>query len=200
MKKILAVAAVVCVVCVAGAAFAQQPGQAKKRLDQRRGPQFAQQMPQPGQQGQRQPEMRMFQPGQQGQPGQFRPCDCGRFEERGPRGPEFEGRGPRGMMFAPDMPEEIKAKAVEAAKLHVDLEAALSAKPIDKAKALEVFTQIQKAEQEIEAWKFAKRIERIEAFRTQQELNRKAAAAKDAPKPETPAPAPEAPAPADKAE
>ena len=114
------------------------------------------------------------------------------------RGAGFEGRGPRGprgMMFAPDMPEEIKAKAVEAAKLHVDLEAALSAKPVDKAKALEVFTQIQKAEQEIEAWKFAKRIERMEAFRTQQELNRKAALEKDAP-----APKPEAPAPAEKAE
>ena len=177
MKKILAVIAVVCVVCVAGSAFAQQSGERKQRFDQRRESQFAQNMPQPG---------------------QFRPCDCGRFEGREPRGAEFEGREPReprGMMFAPDMPEEIKAKVVEAAKLHIDLDAVLSAKPVDRAKALDVFTQIQKAQQEIEAWKFAKRLERMEAFRIQQELNRKAAV-KDAPapKPEAPEAAPEAPA------
>ena len=81
------------------------------------------------------------------------------------------------------MPEDIKAKAVEVAKLRIDLDAALSQKPIDKAKALEVFTQIQKAEQEIEAWKFGKRIEQIEAFRKQQEINRNVPPA-PAPKPE----------------
>jgi hypothetical protein len=95
------------------------------------------------------------------------------------------------MMFAPDMPEEIKAKVVEAAKLKIDLDAALSARPIDKAEALEIFAQIQKAEQEVDAWKFGKRIERIEEFRKQLEINRNV----------PPAPKPEAPqAPAEKAE
>ena len=93
------------------------------------------------------------------------------------------------MMFAPDMPEDVKAKSVEAAKLHIDLQAALSAKPIDKAKAMEIFAAIQKAENEVEMWKFGKRIEQIEAFRTQRELNSKQL---PAPKPEAPAPAPEA--------
>ena len=196
MKKVLAVIAVVAVVAVAGAAFAQPKG----RNDARRLPPQAQQMQQP-QQGQPMPQK---QPGQRFErPEGFNgaPCDCGRgFDRRqrddragnfGPHGMpgDFEGRGRRGMMFAPDMPEEIKAKVVEAAKLKIDLDAALSAKPIDKAKALEIFGQIQKAEQEIEAWQFGKKIERIEAFRTQQELNRKKFTEQ---KPE--APAPEAPA------
>lgn len=88
-------------------------------------------------------------------------------------------------MFTPDMPEEIRAKAVEAAKLRIDLEAALSTRPVDKAKALEIFAKVQQAENEIEAWKFSKRIDMMEAFRTQRELNRKKF---DAPKPEAPAP------------
>ena len=181
MKKILAVVAVLCVVCVAGSAFAQQEGQPKKRLDQRMMPRFAQSMPAQ-------------------QPGQFRPCRCGEargaeFDGRGPRGAEFDGRGPRehrGLQFAPDMPEEIKAKVVEAAKLHIDLDAALSAKPIDKAKALEVFGQLQKTEQEIEAWKFAKKIEMIEAFRAKKVHP---ALREPKPAPKAPAPVPEAPAP-----
>ena len=96
------------------------------------------------------------------------------------------------MMFAPDMPEEIRAKVVEAAKLKIDLEAALATKPVDKAKAMEIFGKIQQTENEVEVWKFGKKIDMMEAFRTQQELNRKMP---PAPKPEAPAPAPEAPAP-----
>lgn len=94
------------------------------------------------------------------------------------------------MMLAPDMPEDVKAKAVEAAKLRIDLEAALSAQPIDRAKAVEIFGQLKKAEQEVELWMFGKKIDRIEAFRKQQELNRNVPPAPPAP----PAPAPEAPA------
>ena len=94
------------------------------------------------------------------------------------------------MMFAPDMPEDVKAKVVEAKKLKIDLEAALSSRPVDKAKALEIFGQLKKAEQEVELWMFGKKIDRIEAFRKQQELNRNVPPAPPAP----PAPAPEAPA------
>ena len=93
------------------------------------------------------------------------------------------------MMFTPDMPDEIRAKVVEAKKLHIDLEAALSTRPVDKAKALEVFAKVQQAENEIETWKFGKRLDMMEAFRTQQELNRKNF---NAPKPEATEPAPEA--------
>ena len=103
------------------------------------------------------------------------------------------GRGHRGMMFAPDMPEEIRAKAVDTAKLRIDLEAEMSAKTINKAKAMEIFAKVQQAENEIDTWRFSKKLERIEAFRTQQELNRKMP---PAPKPDAPAPAPEVSEPA----
>ena len=173
MKKVLAVIAVVAVVCVAGAAFAQphareqgrrmpnpqvmpaQPFQPGQHIDQRNNPQFPDEQNYYG----------------MGRGRNFVSNDmCGGFGGHGRRG---QGRGRfGGMMFAPDMPENVKAKAVEVAKLRIDLEAALSAKPIDKAKAMEIFAAIQKAEQDVEAWKFGKRIEMIEAFRTQREINR----------------------------
>ena len=90
-------------------------------------------------------------------------------------------------MFAPDMPEEIRAKAVEAAKLRIDLEAVFAAKPIDKAKAMEIFGKIQQTENEVKMWKFGKRLEMMEAFRNQRELNSNVPPAPKAPE----APAPE---------
>ena len=190
MKKVLAVVAVVCVVFAAGAALAQPrtgndgrrvPPQMTKEfngekghIDQRKAPQF------PGESFDRgMVRGRM-------NPAMFERREPGR-DDRMPCRFDGQGRGRRGMMFAPDMPEEIRAKVVEAKKLHIDLEAALSTKPIDKAKALEVFTRIQQVENDVEAWKFGKRLEMMEAFRTQQELNRKNF---NAPKPEAPAPAP----------
>ena len=185
MKKVLAVIAVVAVVCAAGAALAQprtrdgarrMPPQLQKEftgeqghIDQRQGQQFT------------------------GDPN---------FAGRGPAGMNaapFEGRGRgrcgmgrgrghRGMMFAPDMPEEIRAKAVDTAKLRIDLEAEMSAKTINKAKAMEIFAKVQQAENEIDTWRFSKKLERIEAFRTQQELNRNVPPAPSAPKTEAPAP------------
>ena len=174
MKKVLAVVAVVCVVFAAGAALAQPrtgndgrrvPPQMMKafngekgHIDQRKAPQF---------------------PGESFDRGMVRGrMNPAMFERREPgrddRMPcRFEGRGRRGMMFAPDMPEEIRAKVVEAKKLHIDLEAALSTKPIDKAKALEVFTKIQQAEGEVEVWKFSKRLEMMEAFKAQRDANRR---------------------------
>lgn len=167
MKKVLAVVAVIAVVCVAGAAFAQP----RSRENNRPVPPMPQQ----------------FQQAQQGRDAMsspsFRPqdCPCGRFD-----------RKPGRLGLMPDMPEEIRAKVVEAAKLRVDLEAALSIRPIDKAKALEVFTKIQNVEKEIEAWKFAKKLDMMEKAGAQREALRKPRAPRpEAPKPEAPAPAPE---------
>lgn len=161
MKKFAAVLLVVCVVCAAGAAFAQP-----KRND----------MPQRREAPQFQP--RNF---------DYAPCPC-RGAERGrnfqpqPRGPRgFQGRENR-PMFAPDMPKEIRAKAVELAKLRIDLEEALSSEPMDKAKALEIHAKIQSVENEIEAWRFSRKLERVEAMKKQRELNKKF---RPAPKPET---------------
>ena len=167
MKKVLAVIAVVAVVCAAGAALAQPRGRDDARrmppqlqkeftgeqghIDQRQGQQFT---------------------GDQNFAGRGPAgMNAAPFEGRG-RGRCGMGRGHRGMMFAPDMPEEIRAKAVEAAKLRIDLEAVFSAKTLDKAKAMELFGKIQQAENEVRTWRFSERLERIEAFRTQQELNR----------------------------
>ena len=78
-----------------------------------------------------------------------------------------EGHGPRGRQrgtFSPDMPQEIRAKAVEVAKLHIDLEEVLSQKPLNREKAIELNGQIGKLRQEIQAWRFEQKLGRIEEF------------------------------------
>ena len=67
-------------------------------------------------------------------------------------------------MFAPDMPQEIRAKVVEAEKLHIDLENVLSQKPLNRDKAVELNGQISKLRQEVQAWRFEQRLGRIEEF------------------------------------
>ncbi|MBR1673273.1 MAG: hypothetical protein IJ702_10135 [Fretibacterium sp.] len=91
---------------------------------------------------------------------------CGQGRRRFGRG--FDGQ----RRFAPDMPQEIRVKAVEAAKLRIDLEDVLSQAPIDRAKASDLHSQIMKLDQEVEAWRFNQRLDHIEDFRKQQELNR----------------------------
>ena len=121
-------------------------------------------------------------PGCQGpRMGQFQPCArfapdmpqgfCGQGFGHG-RGPAFgpESRGPRGERFqhfgrfSPDMPQEIRTKAVEAAKLRIDLENVLSQKPLNREKAIELNEQIGKLKQEIKAWRFEQKLDRIEEF------------------------------------
>ncbi len=165
MKKVLAIVLVVCVVCGAAAAFAQPRKVQNVETREHRN----QQLDRPN-----------------GQPGEFCQPD-GKFEGRGPRNARgFEGRcrGPRGMNFTPDMPKEIREKAAELAKLRVDLEEAMSSEPINKAKALDTYAKMQKLEQEIDAWRFAKKLERIEEFKKHRELNKKVPPAPMQPKPE----------------
>ena len=69
--------------------------------------------------------------------------------------------------FTPDMPKEIREKAVDLAKLRVDLEEAMTSRPVNKAKALEVHSKIQTLKNEIDNWRFAKRLEMIEARQKQ---------------------------------
>ena len=169
MKKVLAAVLVLCVVLAAGAAFAQQ-GNSKRR---------GQQQPMMGQQE--------FKAQAQGQPEKFPPMPP-RFEGQGkaPRPcPEFGGRCGRGQRtFAPDMPPEIREKAAELAKLRVDLEEALTSKPVNKAKALDVHAKMQKLENEIDTWRFEQKLEHMEDFRKQMELNKKIPPAKPMPKEE----------------
>ena len=62
------------------------------------------------------------------------------------------------------MPQEVRAKAVDAAKLRIDLENVLSQKPLNREKALELNGQISKLRQEIQAWRFEQKLNRIEEW------------------------------------
>ena len=111
--------------------------------------------------------------------GRFEACEGGQNFGRPCR------NGRRGMMnFTPDMPKEIREKAVELAKLRVDLEEAMTSRPINKAKALDTHAKMQKIKQEIDAWRFAQKLERIEEFEKHRELNKKVPPAPMQPKPE----------------
>lgn len=154
MKKVLAVLLTVCVVFVAGAAFAQQ-GRNNNSTQEFRGPQFNRQNFN-GQRG-----------NFQNSPANFEGCS----PDFGPR----NGNGRMGgMNFTPDMPKEIREKAADLAKLRIDLEEALSSRPVNKAKALDVHSKMQKIQNEIDTWRFQKRLERIEEFQEKRELNKKA--------------------------
>ena len=154
MKKVLAVIVTVCVVFGAAAAFAQQ-GRNNNGAQEFRGPQFNRQR---------------F----NGQRGNFQNCPAN-FEGCSPDFGPRHGFGRKGgMNFTPDMPKEIREKAADLAKLRIDLEEALSSRPINKAKALEVHAKMQKLQNEIDTWRFSQRLERIEEFQKQRELNKKA--------------------------
>lgn len=174
MKKVLAVVAIIAVVFVAGSALAQprardnarrMPPQAMPmqvqsgdHVDQRNNPQFPGESWYTGRGRENFGSQRM--PGMPGDSkGRGRNCGFGRGKDR--------------MMFAPDMPEEIRDKLIKAEKLRIDLRVAFNKEPLDKAELLEIFSKIQKAEKEAEAWRFEQRINRIEDFRKQQELNRR---------------------------
>lgn len=162
MKKVIAVVAVVCVMFAAGSALAQPK-------DRRNQPQNVQQMNRPQRNApdfqERGPRFQNVSDDFRGPRGDFRPGFDGRHCG-------FEGRGHRGPTFTPDMPKEIREKATELAKLRIDLEEAMTSRPLNKEKALEVHAKMQKVEQEVEAWRFAQRLERIEEMQKQRELNR----------------------------
>ena len=144
MKKVLAAVLVLCVVLTAGAAFSQEMREHRNQQQFQR-PDFN-----------RQPQ---FFEGQDGRPG---PRNDFHFGEQCRR------RG----IFTPDMPKEIREKAAELAKLRVDLEETLSSNPINKEKALETHAKMQKIKNELETWRFEKRIERMEEFKKQMKIEK----------------------------
>ena len=106
---------------------------------------------------------------EQGGPG-WQPGGGARMWAKGPH----EKADPRRLHVSPDMPDEIRAKVVEAAKLRIDLEDALSRNPLDRARAVELHGKIAKLDQEVAAWRFNKKLDRIEEARKRHELKRKA--------------------------
>ena len=144
MKKVLALALALAV-CIAGTSIAaprkspaRQPAPAG--MNQEMPPRMNQPAP---------ARMERMNPDAQNTPRNEAPC------------PPKARRGSR--MFTPDMPKEIREKSAELAKLRIDLEEAMTSRPINKEKALDVHAKIQKAKQEIETWRFTRRLERIEA-------------------------------------
>ena len=144
MKKVLALALALAV-CIAGTSIAaprkspaRQPAPAG--MNQEMPPRMNQPAP---------ARMERMNPDAQNTPRNEAPC------------PPKARRGSR--IFTPDMPKEIREKAAELAKLRIDLEEAMTSRPINKEKALDVHAKIQKAKQEIETWRFTRRLERIEA-------------------------------------
>ena len=173
MKKVLAAVCVVCVMCVAGAAIAQPDVKREHRNQQTANhPEISRNV---------QERSPRWLPSSWDRCGDFRPGFDGRHMPCG-----FDGRGEhRGPKFTPDMPKEIREKAVDLAKLRVDLEEALTSRPMNKAKALEVYAKMQKLEQDIDTWRFEQKLERIEAMQRQRELNRKVPPAKAPEVPQT---------------
>ena len=184
MKKVLGAVAVVCVMCIAGSALAQTKERRNQQQQMNR-PQVTRNFQDFNGRG---PRPMNVSGDIRGLRGDSRP-DMPGFEGRGFEGKRcgFEGRGRRGPVFTPDMPQEIRAKASEIAKLHIDLEEAMTSRPLNKQKALEVFAKIQTVRQEVDAWRFVQRLDRMEAWQKQQELNRTVPPATEKPA-ETPQP------------
>ena len=144
MKKVLALALALAV-CIAGTSIAAPRKSPERhptpaRMNQEMPPRMNQPAP---------ARMERMNPDAQNTPCNEAPC------------PPKARRGSR--IFTPDMPKEIREKAAELAKLRIDLEEAMTSRPINKEKALDVHAKIQKAKQEIETWRFTRRLERIEA-------------------------------------
>ena len=68
----------------------------------------------------------------------------------------------KAVKFSPNMPDEIRTKVTDAAKLRIDLDNVMTKKPVDKAKAIEIYTNISKLESEIRVWRFSQKLDRLE--------------------------------------
>ncbi len=146
MKKVLALALALAV-CIAGTSIAAPRNPARQPAPARMNQEMPPRMNQPA--PARMERMNPDAPNTPNMPRNEAPC------------PPKARRGSR--IFTPDMPKEIREKAAELAKLRIDLEEAMTSRPINKEKALDVHAKMQKAKQEIETWRFTRRLERIEA-------------------------------------
>ena len=125
---------------------------------------------------------------------QFKGCMCDgqKFNQPMPHFPPKHGPNnqpadhSKRVKFSPDMPDEIRAKAADAAKLRIDLENVMSKKPLDKAKAIEIYTNISKLESEIRVWRFSHRLDRLEKAAAAREAHRAGKHEHHKPEPEKP--------------
>ena len=107
----------------------------------------------------------------------------GRWGRHGGMMHRGEGWRSEGMMMRPEMgrrmeqmwknvPDDIRAKMVDLAKLRIDMRDALTRDPVDRAKATEVHAKMATLMQDIGTWRFNQRLDRIEQRQKQMELNR----------------------------
>ena len=79
-------------------------------------------------------------------------------EPRGPGPRDFRSeRGPN-----IEIPQEIRDKITEARKLQIDLHAELDKRPLDKAKATEIYKKHRALRNEISEWFFLQRLDDLE--------------------------------------
>ena len=76
--------------------------------------------------------------------------------------------------FSPDMPDEIRTKKADAAKLRIDLDNIMTKKPLDKAKALEVYKKLAELETEVRVWRFSNKLDRLEKLEAERKAGKSA--------------------------
>ncbi len=193
MKKLLAIVTAVAVIGVAGVAVAKHRRWEEPGMDgscpYSMGPRF--------ERGFRddawRPECPMYRHGGDWDRSDSRPAEgrWGRHDGWMRRGGEWGDTG----MMRPEMgrrmermwsnvPDDIRGKMVELAKLRIDMRDALTRDPVDRAKATEVYGKMAALRQEIGTWRFNQRLDRIERRQKEMELNREVPA--EAPSPKTP--------------
>ena len=80
----------------------------------------------------------------------------------------------RPVKFSPDMPDEIRTKKADAAKLRIDLDNIMTKKPLDKAKALEVYKKLAELETEVRVWRFSNKLDRLEKLEAERKAGKSA--------------------------
>ncbi|NLL37888.1 MAG: hypothetical protein GX256_10275 [Fretibacterium sp.] len=70
-------------------------------------------------------------------------------------------RGQGGLMWQ-NVPDDIRSKITERAKLRLELRDTMGRRPVDRAKALELRNQMRKLSQELSDWRFNQRLDFIE--------------------------------------
>ena len=150
MKKMNGtIAAVVCaaVLLTAGSALAWG-GRGGKAMGGQQG-----MMNQQNAQTQFQPGQRMMNPGMAG--------PLGNRQMMGRRG-NFGNSGRMGMWASVEIPQEIKDKQTEMAKLSLEMRNEMGKKPIDRTKIDELYKKRVELRNELSAWRFQQRLDMIE--------------------------------------
>ena len=84
-------------------------------------------------------------------------CPIGWHQGAGSKGMRGQGR-----LIWQNVPDDIRSKSTERAKLRLELHETMGRRPVDRAKALELRNQMRKLSQELSDWRFNQRLDFIE--------------------------------------